>query len=712
MSKVLLLEVGTEEIPAAFLPGALADLRAILSEKLEASGLPAAKLQTFGTPRRMAVIAEDLPERQPEGMETLLGPPVRAAFDRDGKPTRAASGFARKHGLEVGDLLREKTGKGEYVAVRKKTGGVAAIDILSRLLPEAIAGIHFRKTMRWGEGDFRFARPIHWIVALLGHEVIPFSLGGVSSGNHSRGHRFIHPGDVKIGSGEDYAETLAIHNVIVDPDERRSRIESEVHAWAATVDGTPVRDPALLELVTFLVELPSTVRGGFDAAFLDLPREVLVDAMRKHQYYFSVENAKGDLLPYFIAVLNVAPKHHDVVARGNERVLRARLADARFFFDEDRKKPLEARVEGLRDVLLHAKLGSVRDKVERLGKLVAPLAETLGEAATVREAAKRAAHLCKADLVTHMVGEFPDLQGVMGREYALADGESPEVAEAIEEHYRPRHAGAPLPESPAGALLAVTDKLDTLAGCFHAGLVPTATRDPYALRRAAIGIIAILEARPLWRLPLDHAVREACALHGEGDRSGIPDLILAFFRARLQTYFGSSGSAADVVEAVLSARLDKKLVSYAPGREEFSWDVPGLAARVSVLSEAKKRDDFAPLARTFKRVVNILPPRDHINEFAPPRDLKDDAEMKLIDAFKEVRDHALGLLKAREYGNLFKALRKLKAPVDQFFEQVRVMDADNPDLQAQRLGLLKFIADLFYEIADFSKIAVEHERES
>lgn len=709
MSKPLLLEVGTEEIPAAFMPGALEALGGLLSKKLGAAGIPPAAVRTLGTPRRLAVLAEDLPEQQPEGSALVLGPSVLAGFDKEGRPTKAALGFARKHGVDVADLLRERTGKGEYVAVRRKTGGIQTVDLLARILPETIAGIPFPRSMRWGEGDFRFARPIHWIVALLGHEIIPFSLGGVASGEHSRGHRFMHPGEVKINGAEDYAESLAKHNVIVDPEERRSRIESEVHAWAATVDGQPVRDPGLLALVTHLVEFPSTIRGAFDPAFLELPREVLVNAMREHQYYFSVENAAGELLPYFIAVLNVAPKHHEVVTRGNERVLRARLADARFFFDEDRKLSLEARVESLRDVLLHPKLGSVHGKAERIEALTGPLAEALGEAESVRAAAARAARLCKTDLVTHMVGEFPDLQGVMGREYALLDGEPPEVARAIEEHYRPRQAGAPLPESTPGALLAIADKLDTLAGCWHANLIPTATQDPYALRRAALGIIAILEARPAWRLPLDHAVRAACAGHGEGEGSGVPDLILAFFRGRLQSHFVSAGNAVDAVEAVLSARLEKKFVPYGRGREAFSWDVAGLSARVAVLNEARGREDFAALAATFRRVANILPPADPAGGQAALKDLTQPAEVRLVDAFEEVAKRAANLIKAREYKALFGELRKLKAPVDRFFEQVRVMDADQPGLQAQRLGLLRRIADLFYEIADFSKIVLEHE---
>ncbi len=716
MSRTLLLELGTEEIPARFLPKALEDLRSILTEQLTAAGMAPRLIRTLGTPRRLAALADGLPERQPEGIEVVLGPSAKAAFAPDGAPTKAAEGFARKHGVDPSALETERTEKGDYVAVRKKTGGAPTLDLLSEMLPATVAALSFPKTMRWGEGDFRFVRPLHWIVALLGRDVVPFSVGGIQSDNHSRGHRFVHPGPVRIGSAEDYVDALSLHNVIVDQAERRARIESEVHAWAATVDGVAVHDPALLDRVTHLVELPATVRGEFDPAYLELPREVLVNAMREHQFYLSVEDGKGKLLPYFISVLNVPPKHHETVTRGNERVLRARLADARFFFDEDRKTRLEARVPALRDVLLHQKIGSLLEKVDRLGQLVAPLAEALGESRAVGEAAGRAARLCKADLVTLMVGEFPDLQGVMGREYARLDGESEAVSLAIEEHYRPRHAGAPLPASPAGALLALADRLDALAGCWHAKLIPTATQDPYALRRAALGIIAILQARPAWRLPLDWAVGKACALHGEPDSSGVSDQILEFVRGRLQNHFVSEGHAHDAVEAVLSARLDRKRVTYVPGGDtDFSWDVAGLSARVAVVSEAKREDDFISLATTFRRVVNILPPADQLGgrgELADLEDLKEPSEVRLLDAFNEVRSRAQALAGDRQYRALFAELRKLKAPVDRFFETIRVMDADNPGLRSRRLRLLEAIADLFYEIADFSKIVIEQDSQS
>ena len=715
MSKDLLLEVGTEEIPARFLPKALEDLRGLVKERLEAAGIAPRTTRVLGTPRRLALIAEGLPETQPERVESVLGPSRKVAFDAQGKPTKAAEGFARGQGIALADLVVEVTPKGEYVAARRKTGGAPTVQLLARILPESIAAIPFPKSMRWGTGELRFVRPIHWIVALLGRDVIPFGLGEVKSGRESRGHRFLHPGSVKIGAPGEYVEAMEAHGVIVDPADRRARIESEIHAWASTVDGLPIQDPALLEHVTCLVELPTTVRGEFDTAYLALPREVLITAMREHQKVFSVEHPGGRLLPYFVSVLNISPRHHEGVVRGNERVLRARLADAQFFFAEDRKVRLEDRVEALRKVVFQAKLGSIRDKVERVGALVEICGRLAAETARGTPAgsailgalghAGRAAYLCKADLLTHMVGEFPDLQGIMGREYARLDGEPEDVAVAIEEHYRPRQSGGALPGTPAGALLAIADKLDTLAGCFHAGLLPTATQDPYGLRRAALGIIAILERFEDWRLPLDAAVAEALALHGDVETSGTRDVLLDFLKGRLTNYLLSSGCPHDVVEAVISARLDRKLHFYGPGAERtFSWDVSGIIARARVLAEAKESDGFIPLAAAFRRVVNIIPVGAETKTHSTDRE---PAEADLAQAYADVQKAADPLLRARRYEEFFALLRTLKPKVDRFFDEVRVMEPEHPEKQAAKLGLLQLIAGLFYEIADFSKIVID-----
>jgi glycyl-tRNA synthetase beta chain len=700
MSKDLLLEIGTEEIPARFIPRALADLRAAVAGRLDEAGLAPAAIRVLGTPRRLALLAEHVPEEQPERVELVLGPARKVAFDDEGKPTRAAAGFARGQGVEVGELVLEATPKGEYVAVRKRAGGIKTVDLLADVLPEVIRGIPFPKSMRWGDGEVRFVRPIHWIVATLGREAIHFKVGDVRSGRESRGHRFTHPGAVKIGSPGEYVEALEAHGVIVDPADRRARIESEVHAWAATVDGRPIPDPELLEHVTFLVELPTSVRGAFDPDYLGLPRDVLITAMREHQKVFSVEGPDGNLLPYFVSILNISPRHHEVVVRGNERVLRARLADARFFFEEDRKRTLADRVPDLAKVLWQAKLGSIHDKVGRLERLARTLGEELGLPQDRVGAAARAAHLCKADLVTHLVGEFPNLQGIMGREYARLDGEPEDVARAIEEHYRPRHAGGPLPETDAGALLAIADKLDTLAGCFHAGLLPTATQDPYGLRRAALGVIGILE-KFQWRLRFDEVVKDALALFGEPEQSGWLNVLLEFFKGRLQHLLLSLDHPPDVVDAVISARLERKR----------DWDIVGVMDRVRVLAEAKKQNDFIPLATTFRRVSNIIPKggMEPWEGFPELEGLNEHAERELLQACGDVFRSSQPLIENRRYRDLFDELRRMKDPVDRFFEEVRVLDPDNPELRKKRLGLLHRVADLFYELADFSKIRVEQE---
>ena len=719
MSKDLLLEVGTEEIPARLLAKALEDLRGLVKDRMQAAGVAPRTTRVLGTPRRLALLGEGIPETQPEKLETVLGPSRKVAFDAQGKTTRAAEGFARGQGIELADLVVEATPKGEYVAARRKTGGAPTVQLLARILPEAIEAIPFPRSMRWGTGDLRFVRPIHWIVALLGRDVVAFQLGEVKSGRESRGHRFLHPGSVKIGSPGEYLEAMEGHGVIADPADRRARIESEIHAWASTVDGLPIQDPALLDHVTSLVELPTSVRGEFDSAYLALPRDVLITAMREHQKVFSIEHPSGRLLPYFVSVLNISPKHREGVVRGNERVLRARLADARFFFEEDRKVRLEDRVEGLDKVRFQAKLGSIRDKVDRIGRLVETcgrLAAAAAKGTPAEEAilgalghATRAARLCKADLVTHVVREFPDLQGIMGREYARLDGEPEEVAVAIEEHYRPRQSGGALPETPAGALLAIAEKLDTLAGCFHAGLLPTATQDPYGLRRAALGIIAILERFEDWRLPMDAAVARALGLQGDVETSGTRQLLLEFLKGRLTNYLLSSGYAHDVVEAVISARLDKKRLEYMPGREDrFSWDVSGIIARVRMLAEAKGGDGFIPLATTFRRVVNIIPEGAEISTPHATAE-REPAEADLAEAYVAASEAAGPLIRERRYEELFGVLRTLKPKVDRFFDEVRVIDPARPDCQKQRLWLLTAIANLFYEIADFSKIVIEME---
>ncbi|HSR10939.1 MAG TPA: glycine--tRNA ligase subunit beta, partial [Thermodesulfobacteriota bacterium] len=486
----LLLEIGTEEIPSAFIPRALEEMQSLLAEEFRSNRIPCKEIKALGTPRRLVLTATGMASSQEGRVVENVGPAKRIAFDEQGNPTKAAMGFARGQGVRVEDLQVVKTEKGEYVCARREEKGVETSGILPDILPRLISSIHFPKSMRWMDLENAFVRPIHWILALFDGKTVPFQIGNVSSGSLSRGHRFMAPGSFQVKDLADYLIKLKNSFVIVNPEERRELILAEVKKAAAEVSGAAVADPGLLEIVTYLVEYPVALRGGFSRDFLSLPREVLISAMREHQRYFSIAGENGSLLPYFVAVSNTKPRDPKVVIRGNERVLQARLADAKFFFVEDQKVPLAQRVEGLKKVVYHSKLGTSYEKVMRIKGVSEYLASRVNP--ELRETVERAALLCKADLITGMVGEFPSLQGTMGRVYARLSGEREEVAQAIYEHYLPTSAGGDLPKSAPGAILSMADKLDTVCGCFGVGLIPTGTADPYALRRQTLGIINII----------------------------------------------------------------------------------------------------------------------------------------------------------------------------------------------------------------------------
>ncbi|RLB07319.1 MAG: glycine--tRNA ligase subunit beta, partial [Deltaproteobacteria bacterium] len=489
MKKGMLLEVGTEEIPSLFIPKALDAMKEILKNEMDAQRVDYGEIKAVGTPRRLALFAE-LEQRQRPLEKERLGPPKNVAFDTQGRPTKAALGFAQREGVRVDDLEIVHTGKGEYLCVRKQEAGRQTREILSEVLPRLIASIPFPKSMRWSDLELRFARPIHWILALFDAEVVPFTMENLTSASFTRGHRFLHPDLIEVKGFKDYLEGLRQASVVVDPEERRELIRRRVREAAQKVGGRPLEDEDLLEEITYLVEYPVAICGRFDNGYLDLPKEVLITAMQQHQRYFPVVDGQGRLLPYFVAVSNIMARDMEVVREGNERVLRARLADAQFFFQEDQKVPLEQRVQELKGVIFQAKLGTSYEKVIRIRELALRLAEEL--APEDKEVVARGAYLCKADLVTEMVGEFPHLQGVMGREYALRSGEDPAVAQVIFEHYLPRFAGDALPSTKAGDMVSIADKLDTIIGCFGVGLIPTGASDPFALRRQALGIIHII----------------------------------------------------------------------------------------------------------------------------------------------------------------------------------------------------------------------------
>ncbi len=685
-AKELFLEIGTEEIPAGFIPRAMAEMEAMITRELTAARLEFSGVQTMATPRRLALVVKGVPAVQPDAEITATGPSRKAAFDAEGKPTRAAEGFARGQGVTVDQLRVVTTDKGEYLAVTKTETGRPTPELLSEILPQLIAAIPFKKSMRWGDQDVRFARPIHWIVALFDGIVVPFVFGSVESGTVSRGHRFMANTSFPVRNFSHYLDECERHFVIVDPERRKELIRRESHRVAAAAGGHLLPDEELLEQITYLVEYPSAVHGTFDREFLAVPKEVLITSMRSHQRYFSIVDGQGSLMPGFITVNNTLTDDPGVVVKGNERVLRARLSDARFFFDEDRKVRLDERVEELKKVVYQQKLGTSFEKMERFRALAEELADVLNPA--VKPQTSRAAWLCKADLVSGMVGEFPEVQGIMGREYALLEGEPGDVACAIAEHYLPIQAGGELPASDIGAFVSIADKLDTICGCFGVGLIPTGAADPYALRRATIGIISIVLSRG-YRLKLSSLVQRSLDLLSAKllrPKDQVAADVREFFRGRFVNLLGGE-YAADVVDAAVSADFD---------------DLVDVKNRIIALAGFKSYPDFEPLAVAFKRIGNII--KGGTDALVDPSLFQDEAEGVLYQAFHEVKVQVSAMVEQGAWQEALTRIAGLRAPVDGFFDRVMVM-AEDPGVRTNRLALLTAIARMFARIADFSRIA-------
>ena len=689
----LLFEIGTEEIPAGFIPPALRQLEEDLGQALDDARLTHGEVKAVGTPRRLAVWARDVAARQPDARTQALGPGVQAAFDAEGKPTAAALGFARSQGVEVEALTRVATPKGERLAVEKVEKGRKAEAVLPGLLEALLPRLRFKKAMRWGDETVTFARPVRWLVALYGGKAVKVRYGDVRSGVATRGHRFLAPKPIALaGTPEDYLARLRKAFVVVDPAERRSAIEKGIAAAARKAGGTIRPDPALLEQVTYLVEHPTAIAGAFEASNLALPPEVVISEMRNHQRYFAVLDREGRLTHRFVAVSGTPVVDPKVSRHGYERVLRARLADARFFFEEDRKRRLEERAADLGRRTYQAKLGSELERVERLERIAVALAEALGLGAR-REAVARVARLCKADLGTGMVGEFPELQGTMGGHYARLDGEPAEIADAIEDHYKPIGAAEEMPRGDLGALVGLADRLHQLVGIIGVGEKATGAADPFGLRRAAIGILRILQDRG-YPLSLSAAVEAALAALGgrvAGDRTAVKEQVIEFLRGRLKALW-SEAFEADLVEAVLAAGFD---------------DVVDARRRLEALAEVKRRPDFVPLAVAFKRVANIQEKAQGAAGAAvDPALLRDDAERHLDAELSRVGEQVAALRQGRDYPGVLRAVAELAPAVDRFFEDVLVM-ADDPALRANRLALVRRVAALFAGVADFRKIQAE-----
>jgi glycyl-tRNA synthetase beta chain len=685
-TKELFLEIGCEEIPAGFIPRATAAMAAIITKELTVARLSFSEIKTLATPRRLVLVVKGIPTVQPDAEITATGPSLKAAYDADGKPTKAAEGFARGQGVDVSALQTITTDKGEYLFVSKHETGRPTYELLNELLPALVANIPFKKSMRWGNQEVRFVRPVHWIVALFDGTVVPFSFGMIESGKVSRGHRFMANAPFPVSDFAHYLTECERHFVIPDPEKRKEIIRRETHRVAIAAGGHLLPDEELLEQVAYLVEYPSAVHGTFSSEFLKVPKEVLITSMRNNQRYFSIVDANGGLLPGFITINNTLTEDPSVVVKGNERVLRARLSDARFFFEEDQKVRLDERVESLKKVVYQQKLGTSFEKMERFKSLAEGLADRLNPA--VKAQTSRAAWLCKADLVSGMVGEFPEVQGIMGREYALLEGESADVANAIAEHYLPTQAGGELPASDIGAFVSIADKMDTICGCFGVGLIPTGAADPYALRRATIGIIAIILDKT-YRLSLQLLIEDSLGLLSAKltrPKEQVASDVLDFFRARFINLLGSS-FAADAVDAAIAAGFD---------------DLVDVKARIAALVEFKTHPDFEPLTVAFKRVGNII--KEGVDAPVDPSLFQDDAESGLYAAIQSVKSSADGLISSGKWLDALTKIATLRGPVDSFFDKVMVM-ADDKQVRTNRLALLTTIARLFGKVADFSKIA-------
>lgn len=684
MSKTLLLEIGTEEIPAHVMPGILTQLKENAAKTFDALRIEYKAIKTMGTPRRSALIVEGLGEKQADLSKENRGPAVNIAFDADGNPTKAAQGFARGQGIKAEELV---TKDGYVYAMVHEVGGNTA-DLLSDTLTGLVNGLSFPNNMHWANLDYKFIRPLRWLVGLYGTEVIDFEVANVKSGRISRGHRFLSEGDFEIVSADAYVESCRKEFVIVDQKERCEMIRKQIAEVAEANGGKAEINEDLLEEVLYLVEYPTALCGKFDEKYLKLPAEAVITPMRDHQRYFPVLK-DGKLLPLFITIRNGGSEHLEIVQHGNERVLRARLEDAQFFFDEDRKKSLTEHGDKLKTVVFQEGLGSIYDKALRLEALAAYISEALCVSAQDKADAMRAAKLAKADLVTGMVTEFTELQGVMGREYALLDGENAAVAQAIDEHYMPRFAGDAQPASAAGRIVSLADKIDNLVATFSRGLIPTGSQDPFALRRQALGIVNMLvEAK--YHISLSGLVEKAMELLNIADdkKNKMQIDVADFMKLRLKNVLTDADIRYDVVDAVFVS-VD---------------DIYGVTVRAAAVNEAVKQD-MEKTIQAFVRTGNIARKDEKAQAAVEESVFVEDVEKALFAVYNEVKAKAEAQMEAQDYAAAVKSLSELAAPIDAFFDKVMVMDKDEK-IKNNRLGLLKLIDALICEVADFSKIVL------
>ena len=687
------LEIGSEELPSRFLAPEEGELASRFSGALDEAGLEYGALRVMSTPRRAVVIVEDLNPVQVEREEVVSGPPVRVAYDAEGKPTKALEGFVRTNACTLEDVFRVETDKGEYVAVRKRTGGAPAAGLLADICPTVITALSFQKRMHWGSYSLAYARPLRWILALLDDAVVPFTVGPMTSGRETCGHRIHGAGPFAVAHASEFLATLAGPcAVTIDPAQRRNVIIEGGNAQAAAAGGKVLWKDSLLDEVQGLAEHPVPLLADFDPAYLEVPREVLLTSMESHQKSFGIEGANGELLPHFLTVLNITPEDMGVVKRGWERVLRARLEDARFFWQADLRDTFDHWLQKLDTVIFIGGLGSMGDKTRRLEALCRWLAESC--APDLADDAARAGRLSKADLVSGLVGEFDTLQGIMGGIYAGRKGESKAVAEALGEQYLPAGPDSPLPKSLAGALLSMADKADTLAGCFGLGMIPTGAADPNGLRRCALGIIRIMLE---FGLAVDVRQFFAKAQHLYGDRQwklaphDALDKLMEFFAARLRNYFMSQGQDTLLVDAALGAGAE---------------DVKDCGARLEALAAFSQAADYEAAVQTFKRVANILRKQGQAEELSDhwdPALLREDAEKALASTLEEMLPRLDALWAAHDHAAALACLSAVRPAVDAFFAGVMVM-CDDVDLRRNRLSMLHGLGSRFARLADFSAL--------
>ncbi|MED5510266.1 MAG: glycine--tRNA ligase subunit beta [Pseudomonadota bacterium] len=682
----LLIELGTEELP----PKALAKLSKAFLQGVE-QGLKKAELsydeiRPYATPRRLALVISKLQTKQPDRVVERRGPAVTAAFDEDGNPTKALLGFAGSCGVEVDDLDTMKTDKGAWLVFKQEQAGATAAELLPEIIQQALNDLPIPKRMRWGDLPGEFVRPVHWLIVLLGDEIVPMDLLGVSADRFTRGHRFHYPQPIRISSPMTYAPQLESEgHVMVDFEARKEAIEGQVKELASKLKGSAIINPDLLEEVTGLVEWPVALAGNFDQRFLELPPEALISSMEGHQKYFAVEAKDGKLLPHFITVSNIASQDPAQVIAGNERVILPRLSDAAFFWDTDRKRALAEHQDQLKTIVFQNKLGTVYDKSQRVAALAAEIATQIEGQPGLAE---RAAQLAKCDLVTEMVGEFPELQGIMGRYYARLDGEDNEVAEALDEQYQPRFAGDNLPATRTGQAVSLAEKLDTLTGLFGIGQPPSGVKDPFALRRAALGVLRIIIEKSL-DLDLTQLLDKAAAnFDGKLSEKDVSDQVMQYFFDRLRGYALEQGFKADEFEAVLTVKPTRPL---------------DFMQRLKAVAAFRKLEQAESLSAANKRIGNILRKNDAETTGPEIKDslLQEAAEKALAEQVTQARRELAPLTAKADYTGVLNYLAGMRETVDSFFDDVMVM-ADDEAVRQNRLALLNQTRALFLGVADIS----------